>query len=293
MTLYLHPSITPDTIVEAKKAGISGVKSYPAGVTTNSAAGVVDYSTFYPVFAEMERQDLVLNLHGESPSCSQAHSANEDEVITVLNAESKFLPKLFELHQRFPKLRIVLEHLTTAAAVDAVLQCGQTVAATITAHHLHITIDEWAGNPHNYCKPVAKLPSDRDALLRAATSGDPKFFFGSDSAPHPLSAKGMDGKGRIAAGVFTQPYTTALVLDAFERAVTSGLVAEADVTEDVVTGFLSKFGRRFYRQEESGRRMIRLGPDGATIRSLLQSQQSNIEVVPFRAGKQTWSVSWE
>lgn len=123
MSLYLHPDITPETIIEAKRAGISGVKSYPAGVTTNSAAGVVDYAQFYPVFAEMERQDLVLNIHGECPS---------QRGITVLNAEEKFLPTLQSIHQKFPKLRIVLEHCTTKAAVEAVKSCGSNVVATIT-----------------------------------------------------------------------------------------------------------------------------------------------------------------
>lgn len=125
MTLYLHSSITPATIVEAKRAGIAGVKMYPAGVTTGSDAGVVDLEPFYPVFAEMERQDLVLNLHGEMPSSSSAE-------ITVLNAEREFLGKLADLHARFPRLRIVLEHCTTQDAVEAVRACGETVAATIT-----------------------------------------------------------------------------------------------------------------------------------------------------------------
>lgn len=301
MTLYLHPTITPETIIEAKKAGISGVKSYPAGVTTNSAAGVVDYSTFYPVFAEMERQDLVLNLHGEQPD-SPSEESGDEESTTVFNAESKFLPKLFELHRRFPSLRIVLEHLTTAAAVEAVLQCGSTVAATITAHHLHIIKDDWAGeapdaskpvaNAHNYCKPVAKFQSDRVALLRAATSGNPKFFFGSDSAPHPIQSKAIDGGGKIAAGVFTQPYTTALVMDAFEKAVTSGILADEQVTLDVVAGFLGNFGRRFYGLGSPLGDKISLSGPKATIRPALRSDLGDVEVIPFRAGEQTWTVSW-
>ena len=102
MSLYLHESTTPETIIEAKQGGIIGVKSYPAGVTTNSSSGVVDYGSFYPVFEEMQRQDLVLNLHGECPS-------NND--VTVLSAEERFLPTLFEIHKRFPKLRIVLVRL--------------------------------------------------------------------------------------------------------------------------------------------------------------------------------------
>ena len=112
MSLYLHPDITPETVVEAKKAGITGIKSYPAGVTTHSEHGVMSYEQFYPVFSAMEEQDMVLNLHGELPP-----SAGQD--ITVLNAEESFLPTLKDLHRRFPKLRIILEHCTTAAAQAA------------------------------------------------------------------------------------------------------------------------------------------------------------------------------
>jgi len=140
MTLYLHESITPDVVRAAAQAGIAGIKSYPAGVTTNSASGVLSYEPFYPVFAAMQDAGLVLNLHGECPS---DHARN----ITVLNAESKFLPTLRTLHDKFPRLRIVLEHCTTEDAVRAVEACGDTVVGTITAHHLYLTVDDWAGDP--------------------------------------------------------------------------------------------------------------------------------------------------
>lgn len=213
MSLYLHESITPEIVIAAKKAGITGIKSYPAGVTTNSSSGVVSYEPFYPVFAEMERQDMVLNLHGEVPS-----SANSD--ITVLSAEEAFLPTLKDLHRRFPKLRIILEHCTSAAAIEAVKECGSTVAATLTAHHLFMTVDDWAGDPHCFCKPVAKLPSDRRALLRTAMSGNPKFFLGTDSAPHPAISKRGD---KVAAGVYTQPFVVGYVLDALEMGIEMGV----------------------------------------------------------------------
>lgn len=129
MTLYLHPSITPDVVREAKRAGIAGIKSYPQGLTTNSESGVTSYEEFYPVFEAMEEVGLVLNIHGE---CASDHGKN----ITIMNAESTFLPTLREIHQKFPRLRIVLEHCTTADAVMAVEQCGDTVVGTITAHHL-------------------------------------------------------------------------------------------------------------------------------------------------------------
>jgi dihydroorotase len=139
-------------------------------VTTNSADGVYSYEEFYPVFQAMEEEGLVLNLHGECPS-------DASQNVTILNAESKFLPTLLDLHRRFPRLRIVLEHCTTEAAVDTVRECGDTVVGTITAHHLFITVEDWASDVVSaavqlprppevcpdwcgqfcYCKPVAKV----------------------------------------------------------------------------------------------------------------------------------------
>ncbi|KAF8476168.1 hypothetical protein BDZ91DRAFT_711108 [Kalaharituber pfeilii] len=278
MSLYLSPDITPSVVAEAARTGIiHGIKSYPKGLTTNSEAGVVSYEAFYPVFAAMEEHDLVLNIHGESPS---------SPTTTILNAEETFLPTLIDLHKRFPRLRIVLEHCTTAAAVQAVKTCGPTVAATITAHHLYLTIDQWSDSPHCYCKPVAKLPSDRAALIEAATSGDPKFFLGTDSAPHPKAAK--QGAEKVAAGVFTQPYAVQLVAGVFEQAGNL----------DKLKGFVCDFGRRFYKTEEKelevGRRVegekIRLMKKGGTIEREIVNGE--VVVVPFRAGEETWGVEW-
>ena len=184
MTLYLHPSLTPETIEEAARAGIRGVKAYPAGVTTNSSEGVVDWETFYPLFSRMQEVGMVLNLHGEVPF-SKDYAA-EEEPVSVLNAEPRFLPTLHKIHAAFPQLRIVLEHCTTAAALQAVAKCGPTVAATVTAHHLWITTDDVVGDPFLFCKPVAKSQWDRIALLRAAVGekGEElrgRVFFGMSS----------------------------------------------------------------------------------------------------------------
>ncbi|KKZ67018.1 dihydroorotase, homodimeric type [[Emmonsia] crescens] len=279
MSLYLHPSVTPETIIEAKKSGIIGVKSYPAGVTTNSDSGVIDYAAFYPVFAEMERQQLILNLHGECPSHGD---------ITVMSAEERFLPTLLDLHARFPRLRIIVEHLSTAAAVETVKKCGPTVVGTITAHHLSLIVDDALGDPFSFCKPVAKLVTDRDALLRAATSGSKKFFFGSDSAPHPAGAK--RGGDKIAAGVFTQPYATQYVLDAFERGCESGVLKAEDITKDILEGFLGKFGREFYEVPQEEREFITLSRGTGRILDVLKSEKT--DVVPFRKGEVTWSLLW-
>lgn len=284
MSLYLHPTITPDVIKEAKKAGIAGVKSYPAGVTTNSDSGVVDYAQYYPVFSAMEEHDIVLNIHGECPPADD---------ITVLNAEEKFLPTLLDIHSRFPKLRIVLEHCTTAAAIKAVESCGPTVVATITAHHLWITIDDAVSTPLHLCKPIAKLPSDKFALLRAATSGSPKFLLGTDSAPHPLTAKmgGEDHRGKCAFGVFTQPYATQLTLGAFDAAITKGIISEDKVTLDVLRGFLGVHGRKFYGIPES-KETITIEEGSETVMHSVGEADKGSAIVPFRSGEKTLSIKW-
>jgi len=177
MTLYLHPSITPAHIAEAAAAGIAGVKAYPMGLTTHSEAGVVDYEAYYPIFEAMQEHDLVLNLHGEAPS-TPAAAFMSSEAITVLNAEAAFLPTLHKIHAAFPRLRTVLEHCTTKEAVNAVRMCGPTVAASITAHHMWIIIDDAVSNTFNFCKPIAKNMADRVALIQAVMDRSGKFFFG-------------------------------------------------------------------------------------------------------------------
>ena len=281
--MYLHPSITPDVIKKAKHAGVTGVKSYPHGVTTHSDQGVMSYEEFYPVFEEMEREDMILNIHGELPS-----SAGEN--ITVLSAEEAFLPTLLDLHRRFPKLRIILEHCTTAAAIKAVKSCGSNVAGTITAHHLFMIVDDWAGDPHCFCKPVAKLPSDRRALLEAAASGDPKFFLGTDSAPHPAMSKRAD---KYAAGVFTQPYAVGLVVDALEEGVDVGVLKAEDITKEKLQGFLSDYGRKFYGVGDDRNEKIVLRKSSVTIEKSHSNNDGSVEVVPFRRGKLTWGVEWK
>lgn len=173
--------------------------------------------------------------------------------------------------------------------------CGPTVAATITAHHLSITVDSWAGDPFNFCKPVAKLPSDRAALLEAAVSGNPKFFLGTDSAPHPVTAKtgGGDRKGQVAAGVFTQPYATQLVLDALAQGCEDGVINEADITKEMLANYLGGFGRKFYQVEDKKQEMIVFRKGAATITDSLSAKDSDLEVIPFRRGQKTWGVEWK
>ncbi|KAL8747518.1 MAG: hypothetical protein Q9190_000606 [Brigantiaea leucoxantha] len=281
MSLYLHKSMTVETIVEAKRAGITGVKSYPAGVTTNSSSGVVDYGSYYPIFGQMEKEDMVLNLHGECPSKGD---------VTIWNAESEFLPVLATLSQRFPRLRIVLEHVTTVEAVETVKNLGERVVATITAHHLHLVVDDWAGDTLNYCKPVAKTVADRTALLHAAASGNPKFFFGSDSAPHPITLK--YSKDKSAAGIFTQPYATQLVIEALEAAVEVGIMKGEDIVLENIKGFLSGHGRAFYGLEKLSSAKIELSKGTENITDILQNDDESLQVVPFRRGEKTRTLTW-
>ncbi|KAH7410409.1 hypothetical protein DE146DRAFT_604352 [Phaeosphaeria sp. MPI-PUGE-AT-0046c] len=294
MSLYLHESITPEVIREAKKAGITGVKSYPAGVTTNSSSGVLDYELFYPVFAEMEAQNMILNLHGEvpsTPSHAPSSSNNSSSAITILNAEPAFLPTFRSLHQRFPKLRIILEHCSTAAALEAVRACGPSVSGTITAHHLSLIIDDWAGDPFCFCKPVAKTPEDRDALLQAVVRSGGKFFLGTDSAPHDRGKK--RGEDKVAAGVFTQPYAVGYVLDALEKGVKRGVIREEEITQEVLEGFFGGWGRRFYQVGDASGERIVLRKGGEKIVELLEKDGVGVSVVPFRKGEATWSVEWK
>lgn len=283
MTLYLHEKITPAVVEEAHARGIVGIKSYPAGVTTNSDSGVLSYEPFYPVFRTMERCGMVLNLHGECPS---DHTRN----ITILNAESKFLPILKLLHSKFPGLKIVLEHCTTKEAIEAVEECGANVVGTITIHHLFLTVDEWADDPFCFCKPVAKWPSDRAALIKAAVTSKGKFFLGSDSAPHSIAAK-KGGRGKTSAGVFTQPYVTQLFFTALERAVDHRIIPEDAITTTAIKGFLGEYGRKFYHVQDPTSEMIVLSKGDEKIRESFVAD--GMEVVPFRHGLSTWSIAWK
>ncbi|KAF2758182.1 Dihydroorotase [Pseudovirgaria hyperparasitica] len=296
MTLYMTESLTPEIIDDAASAGITGVKVYPAGVTTNSQSGVVDYESFFPIFEAMQRNDMVLNLHGEAPSTPSGNFiASEkagESAVSVLNAEKLFLPTLHKIHNAFPKLRIVLEHCTTRDALDAVLKCGPSVAATITAHHLWICVDDVCGDAFNFCKPVAKTMEDRVALVRAAVEGgNGKFFFGSDSAPHPVTAK--TGVKKAAAGCFTQSCATQLVIGAIEEAVAKGWISR-EVTAASLEDFLSNRGRKFYKLPEHAHgRKIQLERKGAKVPDVLKNATGDIEVIPFRRGEDTWKLTWK
>eukprot|EP00126_Sphaerothecum_destruens_P010849 Sdes_comp20817_c0_seq2m17259 len=274
MTLYLHPDLTPKDIHQGKKAGIVGVKSYPRGVTTNSESGIEDYKFYYPIFQAMQDCDMVLNLHGEVPSDPRNN-------ISVMNAENHFLAHLRTLHKDFPKLRIVLEHATTAEAVETVKTMGETVACTITIHHLHLIIDDWMGKNHNFCKPVAKTPADRQALRKVVMEGHPRFFLGSDSAPHSRNHKETDC---AHAGIFTSPLLAQYVAHIFDKL---GCLAR-------IKDFTSTFGRRFYKMPDPHQTITlvkRPSKVPAFISYGINSDSPAHQVVPFLAGQTLdWSI---
>jgi len=226
MTIQINGDTTPAIVVKAKKAGVIAGKVYPQGVTTNSQNGVTNFKLIYPELEKMQEIGMLLLIHGEDP-WSKA---------TCLDRENLFLPTLFQIASDFPRLKIVMEHITTENAVEFITSLPKNVGATITAHHLCLTIDDVVGGliqPHNFCKPIAKLPADRETLIAAATSGNPKFFFGSDSAPH-LKEKKECSHG--CAGCFTAPVALPLLAQIFE---------EHDAL-DKLEAFVSHFGADFY-----------------------------------------------
>lgn len=200
MTLFFRDYSRAE-LLEARPH-IIGVKLYPSGMTTNSEDGPKDMARTRNTLALMEELGMTLLVHGEG--CG-----------FVMDREDLFLPVIEDWARSFPRLRIVLEHVTTRAGVE-LLDRFDNLFATITLHHLLITLDDVLGGlmrPHLFCKPVAKRPEDRDALRRAAL-GHPKAFFGSDTAPHPLTAKEAPG---CAAGIFSAPVALPALAGLFEE----------------------------------------------------------------------------
>ncbi|TVY88546.1 putative dihydroorotase [Lachnellula willkommii] len=284
---------------------------YPQGVTTNSESGVAaDFLEAYSlVFAAMEQYDLVLNLHGEVPGSPPSDN---------ISLEEAFLPELKRLHEKFPRLRCILEasrfpsltaqyytdtlqHCSTAAALDAsasnfaalILKHMGSVG-TITAHHLYLTRDISQADPLAFCKPIPQTPLHRDALIKAVCSDDPKFFFGSDSAPHPLASK-TQGRQPVPAGVFTQPFATQLVILALQEAIERGVIEEHEVTQERLEQFLSRSGRRFYKLPDpaaKGPYKIVLERKGETIPTSIRSADGTLEIGLSRPTVPIFSLRW-
>ena len=210
MSLYLTDNMAPDEIDRARaSSAVVAAKLYPAGATTNSDAGVTAIEKVYPVLERMERVGMVLCVHGEVTQGD----------VDVFDREQVFIERvLAPLTQKFPGLRVVFEHITTADAAQFVKAAGDNVGATITAHHLLLNRNAiFAGGirPHHYCLPVLKRETHRRALVEAATSGNAKFFLGTDSAPHARSTKEA---GCGCAGCYTAHAGIELYAEAFEQA---------------------------------------------------------------------------
>ncbi|MGI9323376.1 MAG: dihydroorotase, partial [Pseudomonadales bacterium] len=231
MTLYLTEETSKDDVVAAKQSGfVSAFKLYPAGATTNSAAGVTQVENLYPLFETMQAHDMALSIHGEVT----------DKEVDIFDREAVFIERsLAPLVARFPNLRVVLEHITTQEAADFVAASSDKVAATITAHHLLFNRNDMltAGGmkPIYYCLPVLKRDSHRQALVSAVISGDPSFFLGTDSAPHPRHAK--ENACGCAAGSYTAHAAIELYATVFDSAQALPRLES----------FASHFGADFYQ----------------------------------------------
>jgi dihydroorotase len=227
MTLYLTDRLPPEEIARAKAAGVVAAKLYPAGATTNSDAGVTDIRKTYPTLEAMQREGLLLLVHGEVT----------DGEIDVFDREAVFIERVMQpLRRDFPELKVVFEHITTKEAAQYVAAADRFTAATVTAHHLlynRNAIFMGGLRPHYYCLPVLKREVHRQALVAAATSGSAKFFLGTDSAPHAAALKENSVCG---AGCYTAPAALELYAEAFEAA---GAL-------DKLEGFASFHGPDFY-----------------------------------------------
>jgi dihydroorotase len=227
MTLYLTDNLDPAEIARAKAAGVVACKLYPAGATTNSDAGVTDLRKIYPVLEAMQREGVLLLVHGEVTTSD----------IDLFDREAVFIERhLMPLRRDFPALKIVMEHITTSEAVQYVSAADSNLAATITVHHLlynRNAIFTGGIRPHYYCLPVLKRETHRQALVQAAISGDPRFFLGTDSAPHPAHLK---EHATGCAGCYTAHAAIEMYAEAFDQ------VGALDKLE----GFASLFGADFY-----------------------------------------------
>jgi dihydroorotase len=264
MTCYLTDEADPDEIARGFEDGIwVAAKLYPAGATTNSASGVTDIRNIYPALERMERIGMLLCVHGEVT----------DPAVDVFDREAVFIERVLEpVTRQFPALKIVFEHITTAEAVQFVESSGANIGATVTPQHLIINRNAiFAGGlrPHSYCLPVAKREQHRRAVRKAATSGSPKFFLGTDSAPHTREAK---ESGCGCAGIFNAPF-------ALESYAT---VFEEEGALDRFEAFASINGASFYG--------LPLNEGSVTIeRAETQVPESIGGVVPFHAGE---TVRW-
>ena len=267
MTLYLTDLTSPDEIGRAKDAGIRALKLYPAGATTNSDAGVTDIRKSSATLEAMQRAGMLLLVHGEVT----------DPHVDVFDREAVFIDRVMQpLRRDFPELKVVFEHITTREAAQYVAEADAYTAATLTAHHLLYNRNAlFIGGlrPHYYCLPLLKREEHRLALVRAATSGSPKFFLGTDSAPHAAALKEQSVCG---AGCFTAPAALELYAEAFEAA---GAL-------DQLEGFASFHGADFYSLPRNALR-VTLRREPQVLPESLPFGDATIK--PLRAGE---TLNW-
>ena len=264
MTLYLTDNTKPAEIITAKQSGIvKAVKYYPAGATTNSDAGVTDIKKTYAVLERMQVHNIPLLLHGEVTNAE----------VDIFDREAVFIDKILQpLQKEFPELKIVLEHITTAQAVEFVQSTPTNVAATITPQHLLFNrndIFKGGIRPHYYCLPILKREKHREALVQAAISGNSKFFLGTDSAPHSQSAKESSCG---CAGMYSAHAAIELYAEAFDD----------NNAMDKLEGFASLFGPEFYQLPVNTDK-ITLIKQEHTIEE--QYQFGNETLIPLKAGE--------
>ena len=263
MTLYLTDKLPPEEIARARAAGVVAVKLYPAGATTNSDAGVTDLRKTYRTLEAMQREGVLLLVHGEVT----------DPAIDLFDREAVFIEtQLAPLRRDFPELRIVMEHITTREAAQYVAEADRYLGATITAHHLlynRNAIFTGGIRPHYYCLPVLKRETHRQALVAAATSGSPKFFLGTDSAPHPAHLK---EHATGCAGCYTAHAAIEMYAEAFDNA---GAL-------DKLEAFASFNGPAFYGLPRNQGR-ITLRKEGWTPPASFAFGEA--ELKPLRAGE--------
>ena len=269
MTLYLTNNTSPDEMVKAKASGfIVGCKLYPAGATTHSDAGVTSMEKIYPALDAMQRENLVLQVHGEVTASD----------VDVFDRETAFIGQvLMPVTERFPQLRIVFEHITTKHAVEFVKQSRSGIAATITPQHLlhnRNAIFQGGIRPHYYCLPILKRESDRAALLAAATSDDARFFLGTDSAPHARHTK-ENACG--CAGIFSAHAALELYSEAFDS------VNKLDKLE----AFASERGADFYQLPRNEGTIVLERKSWTPPASY---EFGNDQLVPMRASE---SIAWK
>jgi len=268
MTLYLNEDVCPEVFTDAHKYPfVLGAKLYPAGVTTNTEAGARSIEALYPALHAMQAADVVLQVHGEVLDGD------------IFEREALFIEqKLKPLMRDFPKLRVVLEHISTKAAVDFVRDGPNTLAATITPHHLMYNRNQLlAGGlrPHYYCLPILKHQDDQVALQAAAVSGNPKFFAGTDSAPHGIAQKECS---EGCAGIYSAPFALSMYAEVFDKL---GALDKLDA-------FLGGFGAEFYHLLPSEEK-IQLTRKSVDIPRQLDLGET--QVVPVNAGGCfAWSV---